>query len=522
MRYFYFIFLLLINSLIFTQTAFANVDITVTGRDRAVSPAPISCYGELTSQQTLTSNFIKCRWFLTIENPGPDNATDFNISDSFYPASSNTVGPSFQGPSSGRFQSLLYETYLKIEVPIDHVIRVESYGDPDCSNNQYVESFIISPSGAVTPAVPENNYYNNCYDNGYNKRYNNGYSAPWPDYNNGYNNNYNNGYNNGVNNGFNSHFNNGYNIGTSVARAVFPPTVDLFQLTSSGQREDWPVIHKNTVCWLGPQGIYCYDISTNTEFPLFGNEQPLTDLFGLVGLDQRFIIYNRFSDQNSYDVGVYDLKKKEEVFVTSEVGSQWADDYDHNTLVYIDGGACGKLYSYNLLNRKKTLITETACGPARISGNIVVWAYAAPRGTNIYGYDLQRNRQFDIATGNGIQESPDIFNNTVVWTHYGDGTDAFAVYLKDLHRDTETLLDSSTEYSMSWPSISKKYVVWGKNTSQHVAGVEGYNLKTHEVFEIHEQGPHQNGNISPIIEGNIAAWMAWRTGNGDIYGAEIN
>lgn len=87
--------------------------------------------------------------------------------------------------------------------------------------------------------------------------------------------------------------------------------------------------------------------------------------------------------------------------------------------------------------------------------------------------------------------------------------------------EAETLSETSV-YSMSWPSISKRYAVWGKVTSQHVSGIEGVDLKTGEVFEIQEQGPHQNGNISPIISGNIAAWMAWRTGNGDIYAAIIN
>lgn len=56
----------------------------------------------------------------------------------------------------------------------------------------------------------------------------------------------------------------------------------------------------------------------------------------------------------------------------------------------------------------------------------------------------------------------------------------------------------------------------------YVSGVEGFDLKNNSVFEIQEQGSHQNGNISPIVDGNIAAWMAWRTGNGDIYSALIN
>ena len=86
----------------------------------------------------------------------------------------------------------------------------------------------------------------------------------------------------------------------------------------------------------------------------------------------------------------------------------------------------------------------------------------------------------------------------------------------------EQLVYTSPNYWISWPSISNRYAVWGKNTAQHISGVEGIDLRTGQVFEIQEQGQHQNDNMSAFVEGNIVAWMAWRTGNGDIYGASIN
>lgn len=301
------------------------------------------------------------------------------------------------------------------------------------------------------------------------------------------------------------------------------PTVDVFRLTSSGQREDWPMIYKNTIYWLNPQGdIYGYNVKEEREFPLFEGEQSLEDLFAPIAFNGRYLVYNRLTDENSYDVSVYVKRRRRSrnITVTNEQGSQWATDMHKNTVIYIDGGACGKLYAYNLRRNKRTLITEHACEPAKIWGNIVVWNYAAPNGTNVYGYNLRRNRQFDIATGDGFQASPDIYKNYVVWVHSEGNYNA--VYLKNLRNGKEKILHETSEYNISWPSISKRYVVWGKSTAQHVAGVEGVDLKTGEVFEIQEQGQHQNSNLLPIINGNIAAWMAWRTGNGDIYGAYIH
>lgn len=94
--------------------------------------------------------------------------------------------------------------------------------------------------------------------------------------------------------------------------------------------------------------------------------------------------------------------------------------------------------------------------------------------------------------------------------------------MKDIHTNKEKVLLSSTSYSMSWPSISDRYVIWGKDTLPNISGVEGIDLNSGETITIQDQGSQQNGNMSPIINGNIAAWMAWRTGNGDIYGSILN
>jgi len=115
---------------------------------------------------------------------------------------------------------------------------------------------------------------------------------------------------------------------------------------------------------------------------------------------------------------------------------------------------------------------------------------------------------------------PDIYKDNVVWLHVEAGFTE--VHLKNLNNGESKILHGTSDYGITYPAISDRYVIWGKTTAQDVAGVEGIDLTSGEVFEIQEQGSHQNGVIAPTIEGNIAAWMAWRTGNGDIYAALIS
>lgn len=291
----------------------------------------------------------------------------------------------------------------------------------------------------------------------------------------------------------------------------YAATVDLRHLTFGFYREDWPVIYKDKILWIDEGVIKGYNFEDHQYFDVFPNEQPLTNLYGLVGYDGRYIIYIRATAENSLDVSAYDTENEKNIAITDKTGSQGATDYDQKTVIYIDGGSCGNLITYNLSNKSSFLITEHACY-AKISGDNVVWAY----GDTIYGYSLNKNEQFIVAT-NGAH--PDIFGNEIVWLAIeGNMT---VVHLKNLKNGKEKILHQTPDYGITWPAISQRYVVWGKTTEPDVAGVEGVDLLTGEVFEIQEQDSHQNSVISPQIEGDIATWMTWRTGNGDIYAAEI-
>lgn len=299
------------------------------------------------------------------------------------------------------------------------------------------------------------------------------------------------------------------------------PNVEVHNLSNTGYSEKWFTIYKKTVYWLDAyEGIiYGYNFTKQKNFPLFKNQPVLPNLFSIVAFDGRYLVYNTY-DNVSYNVNVYDKKKNKNITVTEGAGSRWATDYENKVIVYRDGGACGKLYAYNLITSKHKLITAQMCGNTNISQRFIVWGYAVTNGSGVFGYDLKTDTKYDIATEPGYRSSPDIFKNKVIWSI--NNNENAEVYIYDLRTKEEKLLYTSPDYWISWPSISNQYAVWGKNTAQHVSGVEGIDLKTGNVFEIQEQGSHQNDNLTSIIDKNIVAWMSWRTGNGDIYGAILS
>lgn len=302
--------------------------------------------------------------------------------------------------------------------------------------------------------------------------------------------------------------------------------VSLSQITTDGSQQSTPVIFKNKAIWTDWKNsaktdldIFQYDLNTKKESPLIvkpGQQWA-------VGLNEKYVIYNQYfaDDPKSYDIRAYNLQTGKELVITDDLGSQEASDFEGSTIIYIDGGACGKLFSYDLNSKVRRLITDTACAPARIWNNIIVWANAAPNGTNIYGFDRNTSRQFDIVADDGFQEVPDINGDSVVYLDRRSGAygDYNAIKVKNLKTGvTKTLYESSTD-ALNNPAISNKYAVWSQSSVQHVGGVMAANLKTGEVFEVQSQGPHQNSHTAPSIWENIAVWQAWRIGNGDIYGA---
>lgn len=299
--------------------------------------------------------------------------------------------------------------------------------------------------------------------------------------------------------------------------------VDLFQITSNGSQQSSPLINRNLVVYTnfgGSKGIDIWGYNTRTEenFPIIekDGEQFLTGFHG------NFIVYEN-TDVGSItpDVRLYHLRNGRDTLVAGGAGAQTSGVTNGEVVVYINGGACGSLHVYDIEEKTTEQIFNLTCHPVRIWDDIVVFPVADPSGTDIKGYDLGEGSLFEIATEDGFQEVPSIFGDKVVYLHRLSGAlgDYNAIKVKDLDTGkVDTVYESDTT-TLNWPAISNKYVVWSESSAMHIGGVQGADLRTGEVFEVQEQGAHQNSHTIPAIWKNTAVWQAWRTGNGDIYGA---
>lgn len=304
---------------------------------------------------------------------------------------------------------------------------------------------------------------------------------------------------------------------TLAPQAVFATTTaNTFQITTDGSQQKDSLIQKNIIAYDSLSDVWAYDLDTQVNYPLIqkDGEQYLT------GFYKNLILYDNIDiGVSTSEVRMYNSETGKDTLIAGGSVSHTGGVTNGKYVIYLDGGACGPIHAYNIKKETDAVISPNGCGPLRISADIVIWGYGAPGGSNIYGYNLDNNLLFDVVSDLGFQESPNIFDDKVVYLDYITGSlgDYNAIKMKDLKSGQESTIYESETSTLQWPAISDKYAVWSESTAQHVNGIKAADLKTGDVFEVQAQGPHQNSHTMPSIWKNMATWMSFRTGNGDIY-----
>ena len=158
-----------------------------------------------------------------------------------------------------------------------------------------------------------------------------------------------------------------------------------------------PAVFDNVVVWgdyrNGNWDVYAYDLDTGTEVEIATGPSYQRDATIFAGT----IAYeNVLSPTKPSSIGIYDLATEDHRYVSVPGGLDWLDMFD-NVLVWGD---------YRSLNG------------------------ANNSGTDIYGYLIDRAKEFPICTETGWQYCPAVFGNTIVWSDDGEG----GFSQRDIHR----------------------------------------------------------------------------------------
>lgn len=128
------------------------------------------------------------------------------------------------------------------------------------------------------------------------------------------------------------------------------------------------------------------------------------------------------------------------------------------------------------------------CFPA-ISEKYVVWQDSRNGNWDIYGYDLETEKEFRITTNEADQQSPAIYEDIVVWEDYRNGNGDIYGYNILTAQEFQITADS---YSQQFPAIYIDDTAEGENSTT------------------------ENSKIITVV------WMEWRDPSWDIYGYKLS
>ncbi len=304
---------------------------------------------------------------------------------------------------------------------------------------------------------------------------------------------------------------------STIVKAI---SVNTFQVTTDGSQQKDAFVYKDLIAYDSLSDIWEYNLETKENFPIIqkDGQQYITHLY------KNLIVYQDIPpDSGDGDIRIYNVKTGKDTLIIGEPNTYSSGGTNGEYVIYLDGGACGSLYTYHIRRNKTEHIVDNVCSP-KISDNIVYWGEGALGGSNIRGYDLRRNQFLDIAVEDGFQESADIYGDNVVWYQYDSGNYGTyqAIMMKNLRTGKRKVIYETNTNSLQYPSISNRYVVWSESPSANVNTIKAADLKTDEVFELQELGSNQNSHTTTSIWKNTAAWGSSRTGNGDIYASQIS
>jgi beta propeller repeat protein len=289
------------------------------------------------------------------------------------------------------------------------------------------------------------------------------------------------------------------------------------RLTTESHQQNGPVINNDLVAWTDWRNdsldIYGYDQKTNTEIPLItadGHQWA-------VALTNNQLIYN---DESDGRIHFYHLNNHTDTALLDLPAGAQALSIDNQILLYQLGSGYGQIFVYNLDTQENILLSNRGAR-GKISYPFVSWDIDLGAGwVDFVVYNLESQQYITIPKpDNTIRNWTDLNQHRLAYVSSTSGSESIKVF--NLNQNQEIFTYTNPGSTVDRPALSQKYIVWSESPAQHVNTVKAAEFKTGQIITLQEPGPHQNTVTTPTIYKDTAVWMAWRTGNGDIYKAEM-
>jgi beta propeller repeat protein/parallel beta-helix repeat protein len=241
----------------------------------------------------------------------------------------------------------------------------------------------------------------------------------------------------------------------------------------------FPSIHNRLVVWQdkrnGDYDIYCYDLVTRTESPLYiaPDNQVNPSIYGDT------VVWRTGQYPSWSEIWGYSISESRAVMISGAPGNKWEPE---------------------------------------VFKDVIVWGDYRNSNWDIYGYDLNSKREFAIATGPAYQRSVAIYGNTVVYENWQSiKNQGVGIY----NLNTQEHAYHPTPDDCDWLAIFGTIVVGGDYRNKDT-DIYGYKIFTGEDFRICTKAGWQ---YSPAIYRNTVVWSDDRNGGiseRDIYGATVS